>query len=98
MEESMSFKEIDIQVTTCCIEEIVHSQKDLICTTCKQNLIPVRGKEHLLKCKHCSKFMLSKSKNTQTSVVIQIGNMISSIHKNNIVNFLLFSFSTFSNR
>ncbi|CAF3300622.1 unnamed protein product [Rotaria sp. Silwood2] len=74
MEESMSFKEIDIQVTTCCIEEIVHSQKDLICTTCKQNLIPVTGKEHLLKCQHCSKFMLSKSKNTQTSVVIQIDN------------------------
>ncbi|CAF2100863.1 unnamed protein product [Rotaria magnacalcarata] len=74
MDESMSFKQIDIEEITCCIEEIVHSQKDIMCTSCKQNSTPIIGKEHLLKCQYCSKFMLAKSKNTQTSLVIQIDN------------------------
>ncbi|CAF3933671.1 unnamed protein product, partial [Rotaria sordida] len=72
MEESMSLKQIDIEEINCCFEEIIHSQKELTCSSCKQNLIPITGKEHLLKCQNCSRFVLSKSNNIQTSVVIQI--------------------------
>ncbi|CAF3906717.1 unnamed protein product [Rotaria sordida] len=74
MEESMSLKQIDIEEINCCFEEIIHSQKELTCSSCKQNLIPITGKEHLLKCQNCSRFVLSKSNNIQTSVVIQIDN------------------------
>ncbi|CAF3441159.1 unnamed protein product, partial [Rotaria sp. Silwood2] len=36
--------------------------------------MPIPGKEHLLKCTNCSKFMLSKTNNIQTNIVIQIDN------------------------
>jgi len=61
MNESMSFKQTDIEQVTCCFDEISHSQKEPICSTCKQNMMPVIGKEYLLKCFNCSKFMLLKS-------------------------------------
>ena len=71
MKESLSLNQIDIEQITCPFEEIIHSQKDPVCSSCKQNL---------LKCTNCSKFILSKTNNIQTSVVIQIGNTISSKH------------------
>ncbi|CAF2203336.1 unnamed protein product, partial [Rotaria magnacalcarata] len=74
MNESMSLKQIDIEQITCCFDEICHSQKEPICSTCKQNMMPVIGKEHLLKCLNCSKFILLKPNPTQSSIVIQIDN------------------------
>ncbi|CAF1561974.1 unnamed protein product, partial [Rotaria magnacalcarata] len=41
MNKSMSLKQIDIEQIACCFDEISHSQKEPICSTCKQNMMPV---------------------------------------------------------
>lgn len=69
----MSFEQVDIEQIKCNIEEISNVQKDTICSSCKQSLTPVAGKDYLLKCSKCSKFTLSKNNNTQTSITLQIG-------------------------
>jgi len=71
---------VTVTVTTC-FEEIIHSEKEMICSSCKQILTPVSGKEHLLKCDNCSKFTLFKSNNIHTNVVIQVDTFHSSVQR-----------------
>ena len=71
---------VTVTVTTC-FEEIIYSEKEMICSSCKQILTPVSGKEHLLKCDNCSKFTLFKSNNIHTNVVIQVDTFHSSVQR-----------------
>ncbi|CAM4850932.1 unnamed protein product, partial [Rotaria magnacalcarata] len=83
MNKSMSLKQIDIEQIACCFDEISHSQKEPICSTCKQNMMPVIGKEHLLKCLNCSKFILLKPNPIQPSIIIQIDNQKTTFYTKN---------------
>ncbi len=76
MEESMAFKAIDIEQLSTSFEEIINIEKEIICSSCKQSLRPIIGKEHLLKCNNCSKFMLAKTTNVDSRIVILIGKII----------------------
>ncbi|CAF1383715.1 unnamed protein product [Adineta steineri] len=78
MEESMTFNQMDVQQINTCFEEITNTQKQMICLSCKQNLIPIKGKEHLLKCDNCSKFAWSKLNEMNATFVLQIDNQKSS--------------------
>ena len=69
----MSFKQTDIEQLQTSFDEIINTEKEITCSSCKKNLTPLIGKEHLLKCQTCSKFVLSKTNNIDSSVVIQIG-------------------------
>ncbi|CAF1086102.1 unnamed protein product [Adineta steineri] len=89
MEESMLFNQIDIQQINTCFEEIPNLQKEMICPSCKINLIPMAGKGHLLKCGNCSKMTWCKSNDFNGSVVLRIDNQASSFFtvKNILQNF-----------
>ncbi|CAF1362811.1 unnamed protein product [Adineta steineri] len=74
MEESMLFNQMDVQQINTCFEEITNSQKQMTCLSCKQNLIPIKGKEHLLKCHNCSQFAWCKLNDFNETFVLQIDN------------------------
>lgn len=69
----MSMNLLDIEQVETNLEEIIDHKIELNCSTCKQNLLPIPGKEHLAKCNNCSKYSLVKQNNFNNTITIQIG-------------------------
>lgn len=69
----MAYKLLDCEEITTQFQEITNIKLEPVCNICKQNLIPVAGKEHLLKCNNCSKYSLTKKQEFNTNVTIVIG-------------------------
>jgi DNA-directed RNA polymerase subunit RPC12/RpoP len=69
----MSTNFIDVEEITTNFDEIMENKLEPICVTCKNKLVSIIGKEHLVKCNNCSKYLLTKPDEFNTNVVIQIG-------------------------
>jgi hypothetical protein len=71
--EIMSYNLLDCETVVLNFEEMTNVKVDPTCTQCKQTLIAVVSKEHLLKCFNCNRYSLTKSGHYNTSVTLMIG-------------------------
>ena len=58
------------------IDEIADVKKGLNCTSCHHPMSSLEGKEHLLCCKNCSRYVLKKRCDLEASISLTIGECV----------------------
>jgi hypothetical protein len=69
----MAYNLLDYENIVVNFDDIMASKINPVCSFCKQNLMPVVNKNHLLKCDNCNRYTLSKPDDYDTSINITIG-------------------------
>lgn len=73
IKETLAINLLDEETIFTCVDEIADVKKKINCISCRQPMIQVEGKEHLLNCKKCSRYSLIKRCDVEASITLCVG-------------------------